>query len=308
MECGFRVRGTFRDATKAWHLTALPGASELLTLHQADLLRDGSFDEVIDGCDYVAHCASPFFYSSGDEPDDQLLAPAVDGTMNVLESCAKASSVQRVVLTSSMAAVLYQQTPAGYVYDDSDWSDEALLREKRNWYMLSKTLAERAAWDFVAKDSTNFGMVSINPTLVTGPLLQPSMNTSTEIVWNYLSGLRKGAEIPKSTFQYVDVRDVADAHVGAVTAPGVEGKRYLTFAECVPVTDLVAALRDVAPSLAHLLPTDVAEGEQQTPILADATPALRELGLVHGYRNLHITLQDTVNALLASPFAGSLRA
>lgn len=140
----------------------------------------------------------------------QLVEPAVGGTLNVLESCAKAGSVKRVVMTSSMAAVAYKQADKDHVFTSEDWSDVELLKKKELWYMLryggrgmqllepvcslcfwlcvcSKTLAEQAAWDFVNKQD-KFDMVSINPTLTTGPILQPVLNTSTSVVLDLLVG------------------------------------------------------------------------------------------------------------------------
>jgi nucleoside-diphosphate-sugar epimerase len=128
----------------------LPDASERLQLVQADLLTPGAFDSVVQGCDGVIHTASPVIpYSENVDSQTQLLVPAVKGTINVLESCAKAKGVKRVVLTSSRGSVAYTPHRAsGAVLDESSWSDVDSNRENQRWYPLSKFLAEKAAWDF----------------------------------------------------------------------------------------------------------------------------------------------------------------
>lgn len=296
---GYAVRGTVRDTWKAWHLINLPHATERLELKKANLRKPGSFDDAVADCDAVIHCASPFFFHGVTDPDKQLLEPAVGGTLNVLESCAKQSSVKRVVVTSSIAAVAYKDVGADHVFTADDWSDEDLLRRRENWYMLSKTLAERAAWDFVQDNNTGFDMVSINPTLVTGPMLQPVLNTSTEVVLKFLNGRKKS--IPKTTFQFVDVRDVASAHVKALTSDAASGKRYLAVGGCVPTSDLVEMLGRLAPEAQ--VPEKMDEGEQLQCIKVDANPMINDLRL-SPYRSLDMTIADTLSALRRSPYYG----
>lgn len=295
---GYAVRGTVRDLWKAWHLVNMPYADERLTLKTANLREPGSFDEAIKGCDAVIHCASPFFFSKAEDPERQLVEPAVGGTLNVLESCKKVDSVKRVVLTSSIAAIAYKDASADHLFTSEDWSDEEFLREREMWYMLSKTLAEKAAWDFVGKQSA-FDMVSINPTLVTGPMLQPVLNSSTNVILNLLKGRKK--KIPKTTFQFVDVRDVANAHVNALTTPEASGKRYLTVGGCGPTSDLVEVLERLAPE-AHC-PTVMEEGEQVECINVDAEPAVKDLKL-GSYRSMELSVADTLSELRRSPFYG----
>ncbi|GKD48082.1 cinnamoyl-CoA reductase 1-like protein [Tanacetum coccineum] len=165
----------------------LDGAKERLHLFKAELLEDGSFDAVIDGCDGVFHTASPFFNAVTD-PQKELIEPALKGTLNVLGSCSKASSVKRVVVTSSLATAVYNARPRSpeVVVDETWFSDPQLCREMKWWYALSKTLAEDAAWKFA--EEKGMDIVTINPAIVIGPLLQSTLNTSAEEIAQLLNG------------------------------------------------------------------------------------------------------------------------
>jgi len=145
---GYTVRGTVRglkEGNKYEYLTSFPGAADRLSLVQAELLTEGSYDGATAGCEYVIHAASPYFLDTQDSQQD-LVDPALKGTLNVLQACAKAGSVKKVVLTSSVAAV-FDEPISGHVYTEKDWNETSSL--KRNPYYYSKTLAERSAWDFV---------------------------------------------------------------------------------------------------------------------------------------------------------------
>mmetsp|Transcript_2684 Transcript_2684/g.6313 ORF Transcript_2684/g.6313 Transcript_2684/m.6313 type:complete len:180 (+) Transcript_2684:2-541(+) len=156
LEKGYDVHGTVRDKSnpdKVNHLNSLPGASEHLTLFNADLTNSGSFEEAFKGCVGVFHSASPFFFGDGNTEDD-FVPPATQGTKDIMETIARNGDIKRVVLTSSMAAVAYNgnKLPSDHVYTDNDWSIESYQREIKAWYALSKTLAEKLAWDFVEKE------------------------------------------------------------------------------------------------------------------------------------------------------------
>lgn len=171
LEAGYRVRGTVRntDAAKNAHLLALPGAGEGLTLHKADLL-DGPevFKPIVAGSDVVFHTASPFFtYAKATELGEEFFVkPAVDGTLNVLNACQEAG-IKSVVVTSSTAAVGGPR-PAGHVYTEADWNDPDSLRSRKIWYVLSKTIAEQAAWDYVKSlgAACTFRLATMNPCMV----------------------------------------------------------------------------------------------------------------------------------------------
>ncbi|GMP41535.1 hypothetical protein CsSME_00011604 [Camellia sinensis var. sinensis] len=179
---GYTVRASVRnpnDPKKTEHLLALDGAKERLHFFQADLLEEGSFDPIVDGCEGVFHTASPVHFSVSD-PQAELIDPALKGTVNVLRSCAKVPSIKRVVLTSSMAAVMCNQkmlTP-GLHMDETWFSDPLFCKESKLWYQLSKTLAEEAAWKFAKENGID--LTVINPGWVIGPFLQPTLNATVE--------------------------------------------------------------------------------------------------------------------------------
>ncbi len=247
---GYFVRGSVRGTADNYpYLTSLDGASERLSLYQADLLEEGIFEKIVDGCDYVLHTASPYIVNVKDS-QTELVDPAVNGTLNVLKACAKSSSVKRVVLTSSLAAIT-DEPNSDKVFSESDWNEKSNL--KRNPYFYSKVEAEKAAWSFVKtkQDNCKFDLVSINPFMVIGPSLGPSLNESNKI----LSDLLKGAYPCLMTVNWgiVDVRDVAAAHILAMTSEDARG-RYLIVNENWSMTKLVSFLRDELAYTDYRLP------------------------------------------------------
>ncbi|MFS8005167.1 putative cinnamyl-alcohol dehydrogenase [Helianthus anomalus] len=242
---GYTVKATVRDLNdpkKTKHLLALDGAKERLHLFQADLLKDGSFDDVVNGCDGVFHTASPFFIHT-DNPQEDLIDPAVKGTLNVLSSCSKVKSIKRVVLTSSVAAVLYNGSPLTpeVVVDESWFSDQGFCKETKLWYPLSKTLAEEAAWKYMKEKAID--MVTINPAMVIGPLLQPTLNTSARAIFNLINA----STYSNITVGCVHVKDVANAHILAFETPSASG-RYCMAESVVHFSELVEILHKLYPS------------------------------------------------------------
>jgi dihydroflavonol-4-reductase len=219
----YRVRGTVRSLKKERELgllRALPGATDRLELVEADLTAADAFDAPAGGCDYVIHTASPYLLDAID-PQRDLVDPAVKGTESVLAACQRARTVTRVVLTSSMAAIT-DEPDAGRVLTENDWNMKSSLA--RNPYYYSKTVAERAAWQFVERERPSFDLVAINPFLVVGPSLMPALNVSNQIFVDLLKGTYPG--IVSLTWGFVDVRDAADAHVRAMETPSAHG-RYI---------------------------------------------------------------------------------
>ncbi|XP_057991735.1 phenylacetaldehyde reductase-like isoform X3 [Hevea brasiliensis] len=189
LQKGYKVKVTVRDPSdprKTDHLLALDGAKERLHLFKADLLEEGSFDSAIYGCEGVFHAASPVLFSATD-PQTELIDPAVKGTLNVLKSCKKVQFIKRVVITSSMATVLYGRKPLtpDVVVDETWQSDPAVCKEMKLWYMLAKTFAEEAAWNFAEENVID--LVTIHPAYVIGPLLQPTLNFSVEMILNLVN-------------------------------------------------------------------------------------------------------------------------
>ena len=235
---GYRVRGTVRSLKKEKelaHLRALPGAAERLELVEADLLGPGAFDAAVAGSEIVMHTASPYALDVKD-PQKDLVDPAVQGTRNVLASCKKAGTVTRVILTSSMAAIT-DEPESDHVLTEADWNEKSTL--DRNPYYLSKTLAEKEGWRFVKEEAPGFDLVVINPFLVIGPSLSAAINTSNQMFIDLLAGTYPG--IMNLTWGFVDVRDVADAHVRAMETKAASG-RYICAGETIAMRDVVALL------------------------------------------------------------------
>lgn len=232
---GYRVRGTVRNAKSGAHLRKLPGADRL-ELVDADLLTPNAFDVPVIGCQAVLHTASPYVLSPSD-PQRDLVDPAVNGTRNVLESAAKAG-VKRVVLTSSMAAIT-DEPDSNHVLTEADWNTRSTL--DRNPYYYSKTLAERAAWEFVERERPPFQLVAINPFLVIGPSMTPALNTSNKVLADMLTGTYPG--ILNIAWGFVDVRDVARAHLLAMERTDASG-RYLCAARTLNMREVLAVLRE----------------------------------------------------------------
>ncbi len=225
LAAGYQVLGTTRDPERAYrdgYVTSLPGAADRLQLVAADLLEPGAFDEAVSRSEFVVHTASPYFTDAAD-PQRDLVDPAVQGTLAVLQACQKSDTVKRLVLTSSMAAVTDE--PDGSMLDESVWNTMSTL--KRNPYYLAKTQAERAAWQFMEEHEPGFDLVAINPPLVLGPSLIPSLNTSGRTVAGMTNGLWPG--LIDLEWVIVDVRDVATAHIRAMEVPTASG-RHLTGA------------------------------------------------------------------------------
>lgn len=243
LDAGHRVRGTVRDpddAGKTAHLRELEG-SERLTLHRADLLMDGAFDEAVRGADVVIHSASPFVRDAITDPDRQLLKPAVEGTQNVLRSVAAAPSVRRVVLTSSVAAIIGDAVEAksypNRVVDETRWNTTSDRNHEA--YAFSKTAAERAARE-IAEAQDRWELVTINPAFIIGPSLSRRMDgTSVSIMRQIGDGsFRRGA--PEIYLGFVDVRDVAEAHVRA--ASGTHRMDRFILSERVTSFPAIAAI------------------------------------------------------------------
>ncbi|KAL2628833.1 hypothetical protein R1flu_013519 [Riccia fluitans] len=277
LERGYTVSGTVRnpdDTAKVGHLLELPGAKQHLTLHKADLLADGAFDQIVQGADSIFHTASPYIVKGITDPEAQLLSPAIKGTLNVLQSAAKAPSVKRVVLTSSVAAVVYNRKHRGpeVVVDESWWSDPDYCTENKGWYQKSKTVAEKQAWDFV-KDK-HFDLVVINPAMVVGPLLQNTLNTSCELILDMLKGAIK--EYANAAFGYVNVKDVALAHVLAFENPTAEG-RYILAERVLHYEDVVEILKKIAPG--YPLPSSMAGAGSKQPTYTIKHDKVEKLGV-----------------------------
>ncbi|GLT78750.1 hypothetical protein SLA2020_502780 [Shorea laevis] len=292
---GYTVKASVRnpnDPNKTKHLRALEGAEERLQLFKADLLEEGSFDPVVEGCEGVFHTASPFYLDVKD-PQAELIDPAVKGTQNVLNSCKKFPSVKRVVLTSSMAAVAYNGKPRtpDVLVDETWFSNPDFCRESKLWYVLSKTLAEEFAWKFAKENGID--LVSINPAMVIGPLLQPTLNTSAAAILNIIKGANS---FPNLTFGWVNVKDVANAHIQAFEIQSASG-RYCLVERVAHYSEIVKSLHELYPSLT--LPEKCADDKPYVPTF-QVSKKVSSLGIE--LIPLEVSLKETVESLKEKEF------
>ncbi len=229
LERGLAVRTTVRSAQKEKDVRGMVGQGgadpgRRLSFAVADLTRDEGWDDAVAGCEYVLHVASPF-PSVSPRHDEEVIGQARDGVLRVLRA-ARDAGVRRVVLTSSFAAIGYSPKPAGAAYTEDDWTspDQPGLSA----YVRSKTIAERAAWDFMAREGGSLELAVINPVGIFGPVLGRDYSSSIELVRRLLDGSMP--VVPRLFFGVVDVRDVAVLHVVAMTSPAAAGERFLAAA------------------------------------------------------------------------------
>jgi dihydroflavonol-4-reductase len=289
----YAVRASVRDLATAdvAHLQAIAqdvGGS--LELVEASLDADEGWSDAVDGCSYVLHLASP---NPAEVPrnEDELIRPAVDGTLRVLRAAAAAGNVRRVVLTSSLDAITHGHDPASpRVRTEEDWSNTERLAP----YPRSKTYAERAAWDFVRDHRLE--LVTITPGLVLGPVLHNHRTPSIEVIRKLLA--REIPAVPRIGFAVVDVRDIAKAHRLAMEVPAAAGNRYICAGEHTMTGDIAAVLaaefrprgyRVPTRPLPHWLMWTIARFDKAVrlaldyaavPMLVSADKAGRDLGWV----------------------------
>jgi len=255
LSAGYRVRTTVRSLEREAGVRAMlkiggaePG--QALSFAAADLTSDAGWPEALAGCDFVLHVASPF-PSVQPKNEDDLIIPAREGALRMLRA-ARDAGVKRVVLTSSFAAIGYGQKRMDRPFSEKDWTD--LNGDNVSPYAKSKTLAERAAWDFVAREAGALELSVVNPVGVFGPVLGPNYSSSIQIVQRLLDGAMPG--LPRLAFGGVDVRDVADLHLRAMTDPAAKGERFLAVADDYLTTQEIAlALKARMGSAAARVPT-----------------------------------------------------
>ncbi|CAN1158282.1 Phenylacetaldehyde reductase [Linum perenne] len=299
LSSGYTVKASVRDPNdpkKTEHLRSLEGASDRLVLFKANLLEEGSFDSGVEGCVAVFHTASPFYHDVKD-PQLELIDPAVKGTLNVLSSCAKTPSIKRVVLTSSIAAVAYNGKPRTpeVVLDETWFSNPDFCRESKLWYVVSKTLAEEAAWKFAKEKGMD--LVSINPAMVIGPLLQPTLNTSAAAVLSIMKGAQT---FPNTTFGWVHVKDVAEAHIKAFEIPSANG-RYCMVETVAHYSEVVNTLKGLYPDVQ--LPEKCADDKPYVPTYQVSKEKAKTLGIE--FIPLEVSLKETVDSLKEKGFVAA---
>jgi nucleoside-diphosphate-sugar epimerase len=253
---GYRVRTTVRSLTREPDVRAMlktGGAeSKELSFAAADLLSDTGWPEAVSGCDYVLHVASPFPLRAP-KHEDELIIPAREGALRVLRA-ARDGGVKRVVLTSSFAAIGYGSKPTKQPFSEENWTN--LNGSHISAYAKSKTLAERAAWDFVSHEGGALELSVINPVGVFGPVLGPDYSSSIQLLQRLMDGAMPGC--PRLSFGIVDVRDVADLHIRAMTTPAARGERFLAVAgNFMTVQEIAFALKKRMGDAARRVPTRV---------------------------------------------------
>jgi nucleoside-diphosphate-sugar epimerase len=248
LEDGYQVRTTVRDKNNKKKLDFIEDIKDQykdkLTIFEADLLSEGSFDAAVEECELVIHAASPFKVQGIKDAEKELIEPARVGTKNVLESVNKADSVKRVVLTSSCAAIYgdnadINNQPNG-IFTEEDWNTSSSV--KHNPYPYSKTVAEKEAWK-IQQSQDKWSLVVINPGLVAGPsLTKRKDSTSIDFLSSFLNGKYK-AGIPDLWFAMVDVREVARAHIIAGTKEEAKG-RHILVSESLDTTGIRDILKE----------------------------------------------------------------
>ncbi|MEV1007810.1 aldehyde reductase [Streptomyces sp. NPDC049881] len=274
LQAGYRVRTTVRDPEKERRVRAAVAAAGVpddapLTVAVADLTRDDGWAAATAGCAYVLHVASPLPAGRPDHEDD-VIVPAREGTLRVLRA-ARDAGVERTVVTSSFAAVGYGHPPTGRRFTEEDWTDTSA---PVGAYIKSKTLAERAAWDFVDREGGGMTLSAVNPVGIFGPVLGPGLSASVGLVKSLLDGALPGT--PRIAFAVVDSRDAADLHLRAMTRPEAAGERFLAASgDAQSLHGIALVLRERLGPAADRVPTRVLP-DWLVRALALVRPELRE--------------------------------
>jgi nucleoside-diphosphate-sugar epimerase len=252
LERGYRVRTTVRNPARERDVHAAvesqvgPGAH--LTVHAADLMSDEHWAPAIEGCDYVLHVASPFPSKQPKDPDE-LIVPAREGTLRVLREALDAG-VKRIVVTSSIAAIRLADGAESRPLTEEDWTDPA--DASLTPYVRSKTIAEQAAWELVKERREEDRLAVVNPGAIIGPLLHDDTSYSLQAVERLLKGM---PGMPRLGFSFVDVRDVADLEIRAMTSPDAGGQRFIAVTKFLWMSETGEILRDRLGEGASKVPT-----------------------------------------------------
>jgi dihydroflavonol-4-reductase len=241
LTAGHEVRTTVRNLNRESAVRDMLKAGgqepgDRLSFFAADLESDTGWREGAAGCDYVMHVASPI-PASAPKHEDELIVPAREGTLRVLRA-AREANVKRVVLTSSCGAIYYGHPPQKAPFDETSWT---VVNGDLTAYVKSKALAERAAWDFISSEGRGLELSVVNPAGIFGPILAPDSSSSIELIKRLMNGM-PGA--PRIYFGVVDVRDVADLHLRAMTHPSAKGERFIAVSgDSISMIDIARMLR-----------------------------------------------------------------
>lgn len=289
LAAGWQVHTTVRDLAREPALRQLLGADAgeargQLRCFAADLMADAGWAEAAAGCSHVAHLASPL-PAGVPRNADELIVPARDGALRALKA-ARDAGAQRVVMTSSVAAIAYGHGPGVHRFTESDWT--RLQTPGIPAYVQSKTVAERAARDWVAREGGGLEFCTVNPSVVLGPVASADYSASVVIVRSLLEG--RIPALPHIGFGVVDVRDVADLHWRALTAPGMADERFIACAGFLWLREIAAVLRAELGDQARRAPT-LQLPDWSVRLLAKVSPTVRaaasELGTVRHQDSTH---------------------
>lgn len=308
----FRVRGTVRSLKNPEKLAPLKkllgegdgGMFPALDLVEADLTDPASLGPAVASSTFVVHTASPFVMGVKAEDEDTMVKPAVEGTRAVLRACKAAGTVKRVVVTSSCASIFAmdpKDKPSDDTYDETMWSNPdrpgGLLP-----YTKSKTLAERAVWDFVNKDEPGcFEAVTIHPTFIMGPTtINNSSFESGAFMKKMMTGGFADGKVPRSHMHICDVRNVADAHVKAVEVPEAAGERFLVHSACAWMKEFADILADKYEAESWPIPREEIPNPDAEENHFRNEKAAKVLGIE--YYPLKDTLIDMAESMIESGF------
>jgi nucleoside-diphosphate-sugar epimerase len=274
LEEGHVVRTTVRSLEREPAVRAmLEGAGakpgNRLSFFAANLERDAGWAEAVSGCDYVLHVASPL-PTGAPKTEDEVIIPARDGTLRVLRA-ARDAKVKRVVFTSTCGAIYYGHPMQKAAFDETSWTN---LDGEMSAYVKSKAIAERAAWDFMAAQGGELEFTTVNPSGIFGPVLGPDYASSIELVKRLMDGM---PGCPQLYFGVVDVRDVADLHLLAMTAPAAKGERFIAVSgDAMSMLDVAKVLKARLGEAAKKVPTHELPN-WVVRLVARFDPAMRQL-------------------------------
>lgn len=250
LQKGYSVKTTLRSMNKKNEVIEMlktGGITSFVNLKfiETDLTKDDNWDEAVKGCKYVLHIASPT-HSDLPKDENEMIRPAVDGILRVLKA-ARNAGVKRVVMTSSFGAVGFSNKDPNIETTEADWTDP---NEKGlSPYEKSKVLAERAAWDFIKKEGGSLELAAINPVAIFGPSLGPGKSPSLGILKFLLDGSMKA--VPNIPLNIIDIRDVADLHICAMTNPNAKGQRFIASADGkMSMPEIALLLKNKMPDVA----------------------------------------------------------
>ncbi|KAH7516538.1 hypothetical protein FEM48_Zijuj10G0145700 [Ziziphus jujuba var. spinosa] len=292
LEKGHTVRTTVRDpgdVEKVGFLWELNGAKERLKIYKADLMVEESFDEAIQGVDGVYHTASPVLVPYDNNVQATLIDPCIKGTLNVLNSCSKADSVKRIVLTSSCSSIRYrfdvqQVSPL----NESHWTDLEYCKRYNLWYAYAKTIGEKEAWNMAKEKGQD--LVVVNPSFIVGPLLSPQPTSTLLIILAIIKGLR--SEYPNTTVGFVHIDDVVEAHILAMENRRASG-RLICSSSVAHWSQIIQMLRAKYPSYPYTDKCSSQEGDNSLHSMA--TSKIAELGFP-AFKSLDQMFDDCIKS------------